>query len=74
MTFYPSIGKQSFSLKDVPNIINKSLGGREYEDRWEMFGRCESVDEIIEKSRENFEANGFREEEVRKTVTRFYSF
>ncbi len=74
MTSYPSIGRYSFGLKDVPNLINESMGGREYEDRWEKYGRCESVDEIIGKSRENFEANGLTEEEVRKVVSRFYPF
>lgn len=74
MTFYPTIGKYSFGLKDVPSLINESMGGREYEDRWEEYGRCGSVDEVMEKSRENFEANGIAEKEVRKTVTHFYSF
>jgi len=73
MTFYPSIRRYSFGLKDVPNLINESMGGRKYEDRWEKYGRCQSVDEIIEKSRDNFEANGIAEEEVRKAVTLFYS-
>ena len=50
------------------------MGGSEYEDRWESYGRCETVEEIIEKSRENFEANGLMEEEVRKALTRFYVF
>ena len=74
MTFYPSIGRYPFSLKDVPNLVNESMGGRKYEDRWEKYGRCQSVDEIIEKSRDNFEANGLTEKEVRKAVTLFYSF
>jgi Fe-S oxidoreductase len=74
MTFYPTIGRYSFGLKDVPSVINESMGGREYEDRWEKYGRCESVEEIIEKSRENFEANGIAEEEVRKALALFYSF
>jgi Fe-S oxidoreductase len=74
MTFYPSIGRYPFGLKDVPNLINESMGGSEYEDKWEKYGRCESVDEIIEKSRENFEANYIAEEEVRKSLALFYSF
>lgn len=74
MTFYPSIGRHSFGLKDVPSLINESMGGREYEDGWEKYGRCESVEEIIEISRENFEANGLTENEVRKVLPRFYSF
>jgi Fe-S oxidoreductase len=73
MTFYPSIGRYPFGLKDVPSLINESMGGTEYEDRWEKYARCESVEEIIEKSRENFEANGIAEEEVRKALTLFYS-
>ena len=73
MTFYPSIGRYSFGLKDVPNLINESMGGREYEDKWEKFARCESIGEIIEKSREYFEANCIAEEEVRKALTLFYS-
>jgi hypothetical protein len=34
----------------------------------EEYWRCESVEEIIEKSRENFQANGFTEEEMRKIL------
>ena len=74
MTFYPSIRKYSFGLKDAPNLISESMGGRVYEDIWEKYGRCESVGEIIEKSKENFKANDLTEEEVRKTLTLFHSF
>jgi len=72
MTFYPYIKKYPFGLKDVPSLVNESIGGIEHEDRWEKYGRCESVDEIIEKSRNNFEANGLIEGEVRKAVSHFY--
>ena len=74
MTFYPSIKKYSFGLKDIPGLINESMGGREYEDKWETYSKYEGVDEIIEKSRDNFEENGFTEEEVRQVLPLFFPF
>jgi hypothetical protein len=56
------------SLVDVVELINESMGGKEYEDKLQEYWRCESVEEIIEKSRENFQANGFTEEEMRKIL------
>jgi len=76
MTFYPAIygwREYPFDLKDVPTLINESIGGREYEDKWEEYSRCKSIEEIIEKTRENFEANGFTEEQVRQVLPMFFS-
>jgi hypothetical protein len=56
------------SVVDVVELINESMGGKEYEDKLQEYWRCESVEEIIEKSRENFQANGFTEEEMRKIL------
>jgi len=65
---YPHIREYSLGLRDVVELINESMGGKEYEDKLQEYWRCESVEEIIEKSRENFQANGFTEEEMRKIL------
>ena len=74
LAFYPYLRRYSFKLKDVAAIINESMGGKEYEDKLEKYWKCGSVDEIIEKSRENFEANGYREEEMRQVLPLLFGF
>ena len=74
LAFYPYLRRYSFKVKDISTIINESMGGREYEDKLEKYWRCKSVDEIIEKSRENFEANGYKEEEMRHILPLLFGF
>jgi Fe-S oxidoreductase len=71
---YPHIRKHALSLKDIAELINESTGGKEYEDSLEKFWRCKNVAEIIEKSKENFQANGFTEEEMRKILPFIFAF
>jgi len=68
LTFSQSIGKHSFGVKDPPAVINEAMGGKQYQNKWPEFWKCQSDDEIIEKFRENFEANGLTEEEVRMAL------
>lgn len=68
LSFYPYIRQYSFDVKDIVILINESTGGRQYEDKLEKYWKCESVEEIIEKSRENFEANGYTEDEMRNVL------
>ena len=68
LAFYPYVRQYSCAVKDIATLINESMGGREYEDRLNKYWRCESVEEIIEKSRENFEANGYTEQEMRNIL------
>ncbi len=74
LAFYPYVRRYSFDVKDIATLINESMGGREYEDKLDKYWRCESVEEIIEKSRENFEENGFTEEEMRKILPLLFPF
>ena len=74
LAFYPYLRQYSFAVKDIATIINESMGGREYEDKLEKYWRCKSVEEIIEKSRENFEANGYTEEEMRQILPLIFAF
>jgi len=74
MNFYPSMGKCPFDLKDVPTLINESIGGKEYENKWEQYWKCKSIDELIEVTRENFEENGLTEKEVRGILTYMFHF
>jgi Fe-S oxidoreductase len=74
LAFYPSVRRYSFKVKDIATIINESMGGREYEDKLEKYWCCESVEEIIEKSRENFVENGYTEEEMRHILPLLFPF
>jgi len=65
---YPHLKGHSFGLRDIATLMNESMGGRKYENKLEKYWRCESVDEIIEKSRENFEANGYTTDEMRQIL------
>jgi heterodisulfide reductase subunit D len=65
LAFYPYAKHHSFDVKGIATLINESMGGREYEDKLKKYWSCESVDEIIEKSRGNFVENGYTEEEMR---------
>jgi len=69
---YPQIKGYSFGLKDIATIINEAMGGREYENKLEKFWKCESIDELIEKTRDNFEANGYTEEEMRQILPKLF--
>jgi Fe-S oxidoreductase len=74
LAFYPYLRQHSFKVKDIATIINEAMGGREYEDKLAKYWKCQSVDEIIEKSRENFEANGYKEEEMRHILPLLFGF
>jgi hypothetical protein len=74
MNFYPSMGEYPFDLKDVPTLINESMGGKEYENKWAQYWKCKSIDELIEITRENFEENGFTEKEVREILPCMFHF
>jgi len=74
LAFYPYLRQHAFKVKDIATLINESMGGREYEDKLDKYWRCKSVDEIIERSRENFEANGYREEEMRQILPLLFAF
>jgi Fe-S oxidoreductase len=65
LTFYPYEKQYSFNVKDIATLVDEAMEGKEYEDKMATYWRCENVDEIIEKSRENFEANGYKVEEMK---------
>ena len=60
-------------LEDVVSLVNEAMGGKKYEDKMATYWSCGSVDEIIERSRENFEANGYLEEEMRQILPMLFS-
>ena len=61
-------------MKDIAVLINEAMGGKEYEDKLEQCWKCESLDELIEKTRENFEANGYPEEMMRQILPHIFPF
>jgi Fe-S oxidoreductase len=74
LTFYPYARQFSFTVKDIPTLVNLAMGGEEYEDKLESLWLCNSVDEIIAKSRDNFTANGYTEEEMRNIIPLLFTF
>jgi hypothetical protein len=74
LTFYPYARQHSLIIKDIATLINESIGGREYEDKLEGYWKCDRVEDIIVKSKENFEANGYREEEMRNVLPMLFPF
>jgi Fe-S oxidoreductase len=68
LTFYPYEKQYSLNVIDIATLVDESMGGTEYEDKMKTYWSCESVDEIIEKSKENFEANGYTVEEMRHVL------
>jgi Fe-S oxidoreductase len=68
MSFSPSIGKCTFTVKDPAALINEAMGGIEYKSIWPELLKCQSGEEITEKYRENIEANSLTEEEVKNAL------
>jgi heterodisulfide reductase subunit D len=74
-TLYPYIRKYpSLVLKDIVTLINEAIGGREYEDKLDKYWRYESIDKIIETSRDIFEEHGFTEDEMKQILPSIFSF
>jgi len=72
--FYMYLKKYPLNVKDIAVLINEAMGGKEYEDKLEQCWKCESLDELIEKTRENFEANGYPEEMMRQILPHIFPF
>jgi hypothetical protein len=62
---YPEFRKDSFGMKHFVSLVHEAMGGKKYEDKLEKYWKCKSVDELIEKTRENFKESGYAEEEMR---------
>lgn len=74
LTFYPYARQYTFTVKDVPTLINSAMGGKEYEDKLEILWHCDSVNEIIAKSKDSFTANGYTEDEMRNVIPLLFPF
>lgn len=72
--FYMYLKEYPLNVKDIAALLNESMGGKAYEDKLESCWRCESLDELIDKTRENFEANGYPEEMMRQILPHIFSF
>lgn len=68
LSLYLGTKAYSYSLTDVGVLINEAMGGKIYEDRLQECYKCESIDELIGLTKENFESNGFTEEEMRNIL------
>jgi Fe-S oxidoreductase len=72
--FYMYLKKYPLNMKDIAVLVNEAMGGKEYEDKLEQCWKCESLDELIEKTRENFEANVYPEEMMRQILPHIFPF
>ena len=68
MSLHAGMKGYPIGLKEIVTLINDATGGREYECKYDTYSNCKNVEEIINKSRENFEANGYTEEEMRHVL------
>jgi heterodisulfide reductase subunit D len=67
--FFPGLRNHSFVFTDIAALINEAMGGKKYENKLAKYLKCESIDEVIEMSKECFEENGYTEEGMRKTLS-----
>jgi Fe-S oxidoreductase len=72
--FYMYSKKYPLNVKDIAILVNEAMGGKEYEDKLAKCWSCESLDELIELTRENFEANGYPEEMMRQILPHIFPF
>jgi heterodisulfide reductase subunit D len=68
LSLYLGTKAYPYGLTDIGVLVSEAMGGKVYEDKLAECYRCESVDELVELTRENFEANGFTEEEMRNIL------
>jgi fumarate reductase (CoM/CoB) subunit B len=72
--FYMYLKEYPLNVRDIAVLLNESMGGKEYEDKLEKCWQCKSLDELIKKTRENFEANGYPEEMMRQILPHIFPF
>jgi hypothetical protein len=70
--FYMYLKEYPLNLKDIAVLLNEAIGGKEHEDKLEKCWQCESLDELIELTRKNFEANGYPEEMMRHILPNIF--
>ena len=68
LSLYLGTKASPYGLTDIGVLINEAMGGKVYEDKLEKCYKCENLDELIALTKENFEANGFMEEEMRNIL------
>jgi hypothetical protein len=61
----PSFLELDFEVKLYTQFLLENL---------DKYWRCKNLDELIEKSRDNFKANGYKEEEMRQILPLLIGF
>ena len=74
LALYPHTRQHAFGVENIPALINRAMGGIEYEDKLGNYWGCNSVGDVIEKSREYFVANGYTEEEMSQMLPLLFPF
>lgn len=74
LAFYKYLKEYPLNMRDIAVLLNEAMGGKVYEDKLEQCWKCESLDELIEKTRDNFEANGYSEEFMRQMLPHIFPF
>jgi hypothetical protein len=72
MSLLPGLSSYSFGFKDPATLINEAMGGRKYENKIEKYLKCESIEEVIEQSKEYIKENNYTEEEIRNILSMFF--
>jgi Fe-S oxidoreductase len=71
---YMYSNKYPLNVRDIAVLLNEAMGGKVYEDTLEGLWKCKSLDELMDKTRENFQANGFPEEMMRQICSHIFPF
>lgn len=72
MCFLPGLKMLSFGITDIADLINEAMGGKKYENRIAEYFKCESVEEVLEQSKECIKENSYTEEEMRNLLSFFF--
>lgn len=68
LAFYPYVRQEALDVRDIATLVNQAMGGAHYEDKLAKYWRCETIEQIVESSKDNFEANGYTEQEMRRIL------
>lgn len=72
--FYLHSKEFPLNVSDISLLINDAIGGKHYEDKLANLWKYESLDELIDTTRGNFEANGYPEEMMRHILPNIFPF
>ncbi|MGB9881103.1 MAG: (Fe-S)-binding protein, partial [Anaerolineae bacterium] len=68
LTLHAHLRKNASRLKGIASLMNRAARGEEYPNRLAEYWGCESLGEVMDKSREYLEASGLSTQETRQLL------